>query len=476
MNIQTKDPEAISNGIINIICSSMNGYDCSYLLPDLVDLLFSENINLVILALRALSIASNHSNSCLNKYPNQIKVLLNNEFTRPHMIRTLTDLLTEELYLMIESDIMNLMETADPYIRKLSFTLISKAALKYDIAFNSYSKSVSMCMLDKQYMYLIFQSFSEIIKIRKDYSYELILLLIPAMWDCDYLLFSKICEYLAFCEKHSIIDSFLPMIEARSSDRKFCYAASLLACHLPQNHILRKFISKKLTNHILKLETESDIILYTKALIVTAPRNTKHELIYQFFFQSKSHKIRSLGLILSGMVDKTFKKTVFESIATAIKENDLNFIETVTLLFPIDGISLFELIYSIASVQENWAKEFVAKSLKNMSEDSKKQFLDDIHTITILPTNDIGKQFAIFISENSNSSKDADFLCKSIALNVSDEFNIVFLQSLLYLHDKIHFQGNSEIKNKLQLMTTSVSREVRQLSAELLNIIEQESN
>lgn len=468
----SNDPKIILENLESVLELHFKGEDMSFYSQKIIFYLYSEDKRIQLLSLRALSVILPQETDLLDNHINILQKFLKSDEFKTQTLRFLSFIQNDFIYSKIREQIIDLFETGNLYIRKLSYLDIFNAVKRSQFWIDDFLHALSRSFFDRNLFHLSIQMLTELYDKKRPPFDNLVMGVIPEIANFDFYLFSKICILFSRTNGDYLLDAAYPFVQNRYQDGpNYCLASLPLVRKTSAHHPLKKALTEKLEYFLQTENDEQKVIQYAFALSQVKSFSQLSMQIRMKLLTSNSAKVRFLCMLLMKTVDDSLKRTMEEVLSNAINNDDINFVSQVMALIPSDNGWYSSYVSLIYKKGENWTTHVAAEALRKLKVESLQDLLAYFRSLEKIPDDEFGIEISKIVAQSSDQQNDFSIILPKNISSYSENFITNALNDATILWMRLQFKVDESVNTILDdLINNNKSREIRNRALELKNL------
>lgn len=488
-NMNSGETQNIMDSITLLLRQTNSSIDSSFLSRMLSVPIFSQNLEIQIRALSALSLL-------LRPIPENIKLFtpffqkaMSFPKLLPYVLQCLTYLPSYQLMKQLRSSINNAANSSDPFICKLTLHYLF-SVYKFSKVDTNCELSYYIISLARRFLFQ-YQILTSALSVLSEIAFDepkslislapLLILVFPSTIKCIQS-FSDLCKIFYFLapvldETNSSITSqeiISSLLSALDTEPPFPFIPPIarLCTHLKNPEHLANITGQWLEQCCLYTSNSSYFYTILLGLHQLLPWHKPNVRIILRLEMSYDPMVRAMAYKMFLPPPEKLKKAVADLLTVNGIINQPFLISMALELAPKKGAWFVSLLFSIHDMKAKLGPSLLADTIRN---------LDDIQTISLLvseskeylielPDDDFGIALAELISEQSNNPQDVFFLLPFDISAKSKKFQSAALDAAIDFYRREKFDIDLNLMNRIKLLCFSTNRGIRQRAAQLLDM------
>lgn len=478
----SSDSNLIAEKILTLMEQTSTPVNTTLLDMYLVSILSIQDISIQIRTLTAISLINPSTTNSLPFLPGYLKVCFKADELISPALRCVLNVMTEQLFLRLKSDLERIALTGSDTARKLCLHIFYRL-YQEDSSYISYLLVyIKRALFDLPCKPNAFTIISEVVDQNRSYIRPLVPFLINEVKYCGYVHFTKLTRvFVAFAQdseyKSKLETALLDLLE---STRQINYVIEIskIAAAMESDQLIQILVSR--IDRAIQINKNPNLSLeMAKTLHLFGDKYHISRTSLLVLLQSPDYNIISQAMPLQTSNSDTNDsiKIVNDMIVEIAKTGSPHLAEVALQLVPHHGDWFVTILFELYNMKLKTLSDVICKAVlgikdpKTQSEvisEARKQF-------EVIPDDQFGIAIAELISRTSSNPEDFFILLPSNINYKSPEFQASMVSFVFEFWQRAGFEIDTSMMNRLMLLSFSSEREVRQRALELITMIKSKS-
>ena len=445
----------------------------------LLQILMVPDISIQMRVLSAISILLPSDSISIPFLPGFFKALLGIRELIPHVLRCLSVILTTEIFDFLEDSLETLAIEGTDIARRYCLYIFFKAYTLDQHYSNILMRHLNRALFDPTMRKNAFIILGEVV-LRDHHLVEPLLpFLLPELQDADFISFAKLLQIFSFFTED---ESFAPQLEGellhflqKNKQLIFLIEIARLLIKLKKSDSLLQEVQQRLERAIQLNRNQNYTLEIVNILTEIGPRLTLSRQALGSLLTSQDYNIVSSALKLEGKpsVSEEIVKVVNDIVVAMSKMPSPHLAAVAMQLVPHHGEWFVTIIFEIYNMHVTSAFDVLADAIIDVTDITTQKFIiaEARKQMNELPDDRFGIAIAEIIAKVSDDTEDFFVLLPSNVAYKSPEFQAAMIGCVYEFWQRLKFEIETSMMNRLMLMSFSNHREVRQRALELISLI-----
>lgn len=475
----SSDTNAIPEKILTFMEQTNTPVNATLLDTHLVSILSIQDISIQIRALSAISLINPNVSNSLPFLPGYFQLCFKqNELVIP-ALKCLLNVLTINIYKKVSTQVEMIAIKGTDVARKLCLHIFHRLYLLDSIYIYDLIKYIKRALFDTACKSNAITILSEIIDSYPELINPFVGFLINELKYCDYVIFTKLTKILV---KFASKDEYKPQIEKScieilEENRKIHFAIEIskIAVAMSNVNLIRIVASKidlaiQITkNPDLALEMAKTFHLFNDVYTIS-----KSSLL--LLLQSQDYNIISQAMPMQSQLSVSNDnniKIVNDMIIEISETASPHLAEVALQLVPHHGNWFVTILFELYNMKRKTLYKVISKTILDITDvKTQKDIIAEARKqLDTIPDDPFGIALAELISRTSEDPEDFFVLLPSNINYKTPEFQASMVTFVFEFWNRLNFEVDTSMMNRLLLISFSSDREVRQRALELITIM-----